>query len=335
MDIGIIGCGLIGQKRANSIRNLGLDRIMVACDKVTASATRVAACHPGCQVTEDWRQVLAMPGIEAVVVATVHGALAEITSAALASGRHVLVEKPAARTAAELAPVAELYRNLKETRKVKCMVGFNHRFHPALQQARRIVDSGALGNLMFVRGRYGHGGRPGYEKEWRADPVLSGGGELLDQGMHLIDLSRWFLGDFAKVQGTVHTYFWDMQVDDNAFMTLETAGGQVAHLQVSWTEWKNLFSMEIYGRQGKLQIDGLGGSYGVERLSHYQMLPQMGPPETLIYEYPGADLSWDTEWKEFRLAISEDRDPVGDLFDAYQAHRIVDQIYRENRRDHR
>lgn len=335
MKIGIIGCGLIGHKRSTSILRVGADQVVVACDTLPAAASKLAAAHPGCGITEDWHQVLARPDLDAVVVAAVHGALAEITGAALAAGKHVLVEKPAARMGRELIPVVALYEDLKATRGLKCKVGFNHRFHPALGKAKSIVAAGTIGDLMFVRGRYGHGGRVGYEQEWRANPQLSGGGEMLDQGMHLIDLSRWFLGDFPRVKGTAKTCFWDMKVDDNAFMLLETARGQVAHLHVSWTEWKNLFSFEIYGRVGKLHIEGLGGSYGIERLSHYQMRPEMGPPDTLTYEFPGPDLSWDEEWKEFRQSIAQDRDPVGDLLDAFQAHLIVDQIYRENGYDHR
>ena len=107
---------------------------------------------------------------------------------------------------------------------------------------------------MFIRGRYGHGGRVGYDKEWRADPLRSGGGELIDQGVHLIDLSRWFLGDFVSVTGFAHTYFWQMPVDDNAFLILHTRQQQTAFLHVSSTEWKNLFSLEIYGRTAKLQL---------------------------------------------------------------------------------
>ena len=131
---------------------------------------------------------------------------------------------------------------------------------------------------MFVRGRYGHGGRIGYDREWRANPGLSGGGELIDQGVHMIDLSRWFLGDFREIQGYAHTYFWDMPVDDNGFMILRTAKNQTAFLHVSCTEWKNLFSLEIYGRKAKLHIEGLGGSYGLEKLSFYKMLPEMVRP---------------------------------------------------------
>ena len=213
----------------------------------------------------------------------------------------MLVEKPAARNAAELAPVGGPRRRAGTLVKV----GFNHRFHPAFLKARELVDAGAIGPLLYIRGRYGHGGRLGYDREWRADPAIAGGGELLDQGVHLIDLARWFLGDFADVHGHVDTFFWDMPVEDNGFLLLRTAAGQVAWLHASCTEWKNLFCFEIFGRDGKLQIDGLGGSYGVERLSFYRMLPQMGPPETTIWEYPGEDRSWRDEFDAFRECASQ------------------------------
>jgi predicted dehydrogenase len=183
---------------------------------------------------------------------------------------------------------------------------------------------------MFVRGRYGHGGRVGYEKEWRADPLRSGGGELIDQGVHLVDLAGWFLGPLTSVQGVATTYFWDMAVDDNAFMTLRTAAGQTAFLHVSCTEWKNLFSFEIYGRSGKISIDGLGGSYGIERLAHYRMLPQMGPPDTTIREYPGADRSWEIEFAEFLEDIRLGREPSAGLPAARVALDIVGQVYAQS-----
>ena len=185
---------------------------------------------------------------------------------------------------------------------------------------------------MFVRGRYGHGGRLGYEKEWRADPETAGGGELLDQGIHLIDLSRWFLGDFEQVEGRIASYFWDMPVEDNAFLLLTTARGRTAFLHASWTEWKNLFSMEIYGRLGKLEISGLGGSYGVERLSYYKMSPEMGPPATEIWEFPMADNSWELEFAEFLEDIRLRRDPVPGITDAQAALRVIEQVYSETPR---
>jgi predicted dehydrogenase len=264
--------------------------------------------------------------VDVVVVATTNDALAKVTQAALDAGKHVLVEKPAARNLGELRPLIETARRLP----LRVRVGFNHRYHPALQKAREIVDSGAIGPLMFVRGRYGHGGRLGYDTEWRANPALSGGGELIDQGVHLIDLSRWFLGPFTAVDGFAATYFWNMPVDDNAFLTLRTAAGACAFLHVSCSEWKNLFSLEIYGRDGKLAIDGLGGSYGVERVTWYRMLPEMGPPETTAWEYPRGDNSWALEFAALVEDIRTGREPDPGLEEAAAALEVVEAIYRRS-----
>ena len=265
-------------------------------------------------------------GVDIVVVATTNDVLAEVARFAVEAGKHVLVEKPAARSVVEVDSVIE--EAARRRRLVR--VGFNHRYHPALQKAHELFQSGTLGEMMFVRGRYGHGGRIGYDKEWRANPERSGGGELIDQGMHMIDLSRWFLGDFSAVSGFAHTYFWQMPVDDNAFLLLHTPRQQTAFLHVSCTEWKNLFSLEIYGRDAKLHIEGLGGSYGIERLAFYRMLPEMGPPETTIWEYPRSDQSWALEFAEFLEDIRLDRTPSAGLADARAALAIVEEIHRQS-----
>lgn len=261
--------------------------------------------------------------VDAVIIAATNNQLAPLTIQAINAGKPVLVEKPAARTLAELDQVIAA----ADRAGVHVQPGFNHRYHPALQKAHEIFASGALGQMMFVRGRYGHGGRIGYDREWRADPNISGGGELLDQGVHLIDLARWFLGDFTKVAGTAHTYFWHMPVDDNGFLLLETETKQTAFLQVSCTEWKNMFSLEIYGRDGKLDIAGLGGSYGVERLTYYKMLPEMGPPETVSWEYPQADRSWDREIDAFVRTIEGEDCGAPTLRDARAALAVVETVY--------
>lgn len=325
--VGIIGCGLIGQKRAKA---LGEGRLL-ACADVSEARANALAGNSGAKAFADWRELLALPEIDVVVVATLHDSLAEITFAAVEAGKHVLVEKPAARTPSELEPVMRA----AESRGVKVHVGFNHRYHRAFRKAREIYDTGALGELMFIRARYGHGGRIGYDKEWRAKPELSGGGELIDQGPHLIDLSRWFLGEFHEVQGFAHTYYWDMPVDDNSFLLLKTEKQQVAFLHASCTEWKNLFSMEIYGRNAKLEISGLGGSYGLERLTYYKMLPEMGPPETTSWEYPMGDDSWAVEMAEFYEDIRLDRHPAAGLKDAYEVLKVIEKVYRESGSDHR
>jgi predicted dehydrogenase len=328
LRVGIVGCGLIGQKRA---RALGPAGRVVACADPDQDRARAAAAHDGARVFSDWRQLVSLPDVDVVVVATPHDTLAPITLAAVEAGKHVLVEKPAARSPAELKPVIEA----AQRRRAKVHVGFNHRYHRSFRKAREIFESGALGELMFVRARYGHGGRIGYDQEWRARPEISGGGELIDQGPHLIDLARWFLGDFSEVQGFAHTYYWSMPVDDNGFMLLKTPRRQVAFLHASCTEWKNLFSMEIYGREGKLDVSGLGGSYGVERLTWYRMLPQMGPPETAAWEYPMDDDSWEVETAEFLEDIRLDRTPQPGLRDAAECLKIIQQIYRESGLDHR
>jgi predicted dehydrogenase len=324
--VAIVGCGLIGDKRAHAALAAGC-RIVSVADVDRPRAEQLARrLGSSAAVLTDYREVpSSAPDI--VVIATPHDRLASIALAMTEAGHHVLVEKPAGRTAAEVEPILAAARR----RNVLVKVGFNHRFHPAMLKARAIVDSGLLGPLLFVRGRYGHGGRVGYEQEWRMRPEISGGGELIDQGMHLIDLSRWFLGDFDDVYGVAPTYFWQSAVEDNCFLCLRTATGQVAWLHAGWTEWKNIFSFEIMGRDGKLQIDGLGGSYGLERLTHYRMLPQMGPPETTAWEFPFPDRSWELEFREFLSAIAERRQPLGNIADGKAALEIVDRVYGEKR----
>lgn len=324
MRVALVGCGLIGAKRLAALDPS--DKVVAVCDLDEPRAAKLAALYPGAERVADPQRLCAYENAEAVIIAVTHDHLARLAEAAARAGKHVLVEKPGARRPAELDPVIAAAKALGVTVKV----GFNHRFHPAFLKAREIFDSGDLGPVMFIRGRYGHGGRIGYEKEWRFDPAISGGGELLDQGSHLIDLARWFMGDFAKVWGRAPNYFWQGEVDDNAFMALETEGGAMAWLHAGWSEWKNIFCFEIMGRHGKLQIDGLGGSYGVESLTYYRMLPEMGPPETTRFEYPFPDKSWQAEWAEFKTAIVEKRRPLGDLVDARAVLGVVEDIYERN-----
>ena len=319
----IIGCGLIGKKRAATLAPGSLRWV---CDTRIEAAEALRANHPECRATTDPAAIFADPEVDAVIVATWNHTLAPLALAAVQAGKHVIVEKPGALHSSQLIAL----RAAANTARVRVLVAYNHRWHPALHRAREIVAAGTVGDLMFLRGRYGHGGRLGYEKEWRADPALSGGGELIDQGVHLIDLANWFLGDFAEIEGRASTDFWEMPVDDNAFLHLRTATGRTAWLHVSCSEWKNLFSLEIYGRTGKLQVDGLGGSYGIEKLTYYRMLPQMGPPEIETWEFPQGDNSWALELHAFERAIAAGRDPSPNLDDSIRVLEIVEEIYRRS-----
>ena len=322
MNVGIVGCGLIGKKRANAIK--GEHRLVYVCDINIEKAKGLAGGNAEVTVTDDYKVLCEAPNVDIVVVATLNNQLAPITLYAVQHGKNVIVEKPGGISSDELEPIMETIKGTD----LKVKVGFNHRYHPAMLKAKEIFDSGICGPVMFIRGRYGHGGRIGYDQEWRADEKLSGGGETMDQGVHLIDLSRWFMGDFTKVDGFTATYFWHMNVDDNGFIALRTEEGKAAWLQVSCTEWKNMFSFEIYCRECKLAVEGLGGSYGLETLKVYKMLPEMGPPETTIYEFPMGDHSWDKEFEEVVTAIENKTPlPMGDISDAYEALKIVEKIY--------
>lgn len=320
LNVALVGCGLIGRKR---LATLGESRLVGCADVVAQRAQQLASGFAGAEATTDWQSLVSREDVDVVLVAVLHRDLPVITQAAVAAGKHVLVEKPGGRHPDEIQAIIDLAAKTGSLVRV----GFNHRYHPALLKAQDLVREGAIGDLMFIRARYGHGGRLGYDREWRADRDLSGGGELIDQGVHLIDLARLFLGDFSKIDGFAHTYYWDMPVDDNGFLTLRTPRNQVAFLHASCTEWKNLFSMEIYGRTGKLDISGLGGSYGIERLTYYRMLPEMGPPETTAWEYPRGDNSWKLEWTEFVQDIRLGRQPKPGLIDARAALEVVNTIY--------
>ena len=318
--VALIGCGLVGQKRLNL---LPPGSVTVACDLQLARAQKLAAQSPGCVATASVEKAITAPNVDVVMIATVNASLAPLALQAAHAGKHVLVEKPAAISVRQLDELEAVATK----RGARVRVGYNHRFHPAALKALEIFRSGALGPMMFLRGRYGQGGRIGYDKEWRADPKLSGGGELIDQGVHLIDLAGIFLGEFTQVEGHIATYFWNMPVDDNAFLSLRNAAGATAWLHASCTEWKNLFSLEIYGRHGKLHWEGLGGSYGLERLTHYKMLPEMGPPDTTVHEFPRGDDSWRIEMNEFFDDIRLKRPPAPGLKEAKAVLRVVEQLH--------
>jgi predicted dehydrogenase len=318
MRVAIVGCGRVGAKRA---RALPPSALAAVADTDPARAEALAAAHPGCAARRQWSD--AVQEADLVIVATTHDALVPVALEAVRAGKHVLVEKPGARSQAELEPLARAARE----RGVTVAVGFNHRFHPALQKAHQLAGQGAVGEPCYVRARYGHGGRPGYEREWRADPAVAGGGELLDQGVHLVDLARWFLGPLALRGAHLPTYFWAAPVEDNAFLHLEGAGGRTAWLHASWTEWQNLFSFELFGRTGVLKVDGLGGSYGPERLTLARMTPGMGPPPVEHWPFPGDDTSWAGEYRALLDAIEGRPSAIARLDDALAVLEVVDAAY--------
>ena len=319
--IGIIGCGLIGSKRA---KFLGPKGLLIACADTNIYAAKKILPNKNIKRFTNWRKLLQLKEIDIVIIATPHHELAKILIEAYRNKKHILVEKPAAKNLSEIKKII----NKITSNKIKIRIGYNHRYHPSIIKAHKLIKSGSIGTLMYLRARYGHGGRLGYEKEWRAKKSLSGGGELVDQGSHLIDLSRMFLGEFNKVTGFINTYFWKMSVEDNAFLTLKTNDNKVAFLHASWTAWKNIFSFEIFGTRGKLDINGKGGSYGEEQLTFYKMSKKMVKPKLKKWKFKSKDVSWKNEIKEFYKDIAYNRKPNVNLMDAYQTLKIKNKIYK-------
>jgi predicted dehydrogenase len=326
LRVGIIGCGLIGRKRAEA---LGSDELVGCYDVLPEAAKGLVAGHGGVACSS----VEALLGLspDVVIIAAIHSELSKLARLALQAGAHILVEKPAGRCRDDVVAIQEAAE--EADRLVK--VGFNHRFHPGIHRAISEARSGMHGEVFFARARYGHGARLGYESEWRCDPALSGGGEIVDQGMHLLDLFYWLFGELPLSSSLLRTHFWGADVDDNAVLVLGERGGPrtrspwaLAH--VSWTEWKNRFSFEIVCRHAKLDVDGLVRSYGPQRLTIYRMRPELGPPDTEVIQYSDRDLSWEREWAHFAEAIRSGQRPelLGDLNSAAYAWGCVEEAYR-------
>ncbi len=322
LRVGLVGAGKIGTKRAQEVARQAGARLVAVVDSDAARARALAGEYL-CRSGTNWEALVSGKDVDAVIVATTHRWLARISLGALECRKHVLCEKPLARNAAEAQPVVAAAKRSG----VRLMTGFNHRFHASLLMAHQMMQREEVGEPMWIRCRYGHGGRAGYEREWRANPEESGGGELLDQGIHAFDLFRWFLGDFEDISATLTSSFWPMPVEDNAFCTLRTVRGEVAQLHASWTQWKNLFSFELFGERGYMLVEGLGGSYGPERLVIGQRTREGGAPQEGVINFEGGDSSWAREWREFLAAIREERLPAGDGQDGLAALRLVEAAY--------
>lgn len=327
LRVGIVGAGLIGRKREEAVRRCGSGEVVAVADPDFDAAKQLAASWRGLAVS-DWRKIVARNDLDAVIVAVPNVSAGRIVIEFLRHGTNVLVEKPLGINVKEARSI------VREERKAHrvVQVGFNHRFHRAVVKAHEIVMKQGIGKLFLIRARYGHGGRPGMEREWRLHKRLSGGGELLDQGIHLVDLARWFGGEPTAVYGLAQTKFWRTQLEDNALAIMRNKTVTTS-FHVSTTNWKNVFSFELFGEDGYLQIDGKGGSYGEEILTYGRRRPGVAP-DVKIFRYPGPDTSWESEWRNFVGAIAGRNALIGTSTDGLRANQIMEVLYRSSR-EHR
>ncbi len=332
INVALIGAGGIGKVWSEAIRGLKNRGVALAAvaDVSEERARAIADSFPGCEVATDWKTLLRKKAINAFLVATPHKWLAPVSYAALRAGKHVLTEKPSGVNSREV----KRNRDLAKAKKLVYMPGFNHRYHPAYMKAKEIFLKGGIGRADFIRARYGFGGRPGYNKEWRFKKAIAGGGELLDQGMHMIDMARWFMGDFQKIHGFAENFFWGGDVEDNGFLLMRTKSGQVASIHVSWTNWEWVHSFELYGDKGYLVIDGLDQRYrGPERLTWGRRDPSFARPQEKIYVFDKEkkNLSLEREFADFAAAVRGNagkKKSIPNGNDAYETLKVVEAVYR-------
>ena len=272
--------------------------------------------------------VLANEKIDAVLVATPHKYLSEITSEALVAGKHVLCEKPGAIRANQIRDLNEL----AEEKDLVYKIGYNYRFHEGFINARKLYNARVIGDIIFIRARHGFGGREGYDKEWRINKEVGGGGHLHDQGIHLIDMVKSFMGKPDKVEGFRADTYWGTGTEDNAFLLLKK-DNVIASIHSSLTQWKRMHTFEIYGTGGYLIVEGLGLRYGEPEkliIGRKTKDPDIVKEEIVKCD-PIADHSLELELKEFISAIENGTqlDPTPE--DAYETLRIVEEIYRKDK----
>jgi len=327
MNFGIIGYGKMGKIRYAAIRDLPGCRVSRICE-VNAQED----FPEGVAVTADPDEIMNDRTIDAVVISTPNQYLKDLVIQGLNSGKHVFCEKPPGRTLAELE---EMMAAQRENPSCKLMFGFNHRHHESMLHARKLIDSGEYGKVLWLRGRYGKSVDESFFTNWRSQKSLAGGGILLDQGIHMLDLFLMFCGDFEEVQAFVSNLYWKLDIEDNVFANLRNSRGQVASLHSTMTQWRHLFSLEIFLERGYITINGLktpSGAYGDEIMSIAQnrSLPPAAvwtQQEDMVFH---TDQSWERELKMFAECVRNDSPvPTGNSADAYKLLRLIEKIYQQ------
>ena len=317
--IGVVGLGSIGKKRIRSCLELGFEVHWVYdVDKFALDTVcNDFKVKPLNKSDINWSDV------DLVIIATTHNAIKPCALEFLNNGLPVLLEKPCGISIKEIDEIIKVAKSSG----IQVFCGYNYRFHPSVQKLKLILDNQNFGKLLKVRARHGHGAREGYEDEWRCQKSLSGGGELVDQGSHLIDLCKFLFGELNYVSSYLSTKVWDSQVEDDCFLHLRCKLDADIFLFASWYEWRNIFSFELFFEAAKFEIQGFNGSYGLETLKCFFQNDRNGPPDIEIFEYPKVDQSWNEELKG---VLEMNNTSNANIFDARQTWHIISLAYIDN-----
>lgn len=332
INVGIIGFGKMGRIRAKAIEESGRGVVKKICD------SQVDPSSEPYPVVTDPKQILEDPEIQAVFICTPNQLNQPLTLAALGKKKHVFCEKPPAFNAEGVKKI----RLKEKSSRCKLMYGFNLRHHESIKQIKTHVVNKSFGNILWMRGRYGKSVDEGFFNSWRANRELAGGGIMLDQGIHMLDLFLHFADDFDEVKAFVSNLYWKLDIEDNVFaMFRNSKTGVVASLHSTMTQWRHLFSLEIFFERGYMVLNGLktsSATYGKEELAiakNRTMAPAAtwSDEEKIVYE---TDTSWSSEVGHFLNAI-ETNSPIeiGNSADALRLMRVMDEIYKDRKKSPR
>ncbi|GHU63257.1 oxidoreductase [Bacteroidia bacterium] len=321
--IGIIGYGRMGKIRHQAIDEVGDAEVIAISEPSIGSEFKTIP-----NLTQE--EIIHHPEIDVIIVATPNFLNKELTIRSLNAGKHVFCEKPPCFTGPDMEEIILAEKNSGK----KLMYGFNHRHHDSIIRMKEIVDNGEYGRILWMRGRYGKSVTSDYFNEWRAKKELAGGGILLDQGIHMLDLFLYLGGDFDKVKAEVSNLYWNLEVEDNAFVILKNSqNGMVANLHSTMSQWRHLFSLEIFLEKGYMVLNGLitsSMSYGEEVLTIAKNRTT-APAATWKDEVKAQYLtnnSWRYEMEHFINAVKNDTPvTIGNSADALRLMTIIDKIY--------
>ena len=336
MRVALVGCGEIGEVRAGAMAHSPDVQLALACD-VDLKRARALAQRHHCEALSSWQEAVKRPDIDIVDVATPTRWHAEVAVAAAAQGKHILVEKPLARNLAEARQMVDAAR----AAGVKLKTGFNHRYYQAVEAAKQALDSGEIGELMFVRSAIGHEGGDDFLSKWMTNADIAGGGTLLDNGIHILDLTRYFLGEVSEAEGLVTTARWNVgPLEDNAFALFRSPAGAVASVSSSWTEWAGYrMLIEAFGAIGFVQAAyppmratiGINAQSGRPARKRRLWFPVFQVQERLAGYWITARMSFVREFADFARAIRTGGEVFSSGEDGLRANEMAYAVYESTR----
>jgi predicted dehydrogenase len=320
MNVGIIGFGLMGKQRADDINKLEVFDLKSVYDKDFKNVAEYNKTN-GFKIAKNPNEIINDSEIELIILSVPHFLIKDFALKILHNNKHLLCEKPLGRK------IDEANEIIKSMHGALLEPGFNYRYYDGIKKIKELITDKKIGNVHSMRCVLGHGGRPGMEKEWKLDKELCGGGALLDPGIHIIDLSRFLFGEIQSGFLSQQNGFWDTNVEDNVFVILEASGTKIS-LNISLTEWKSLFRMEIFGDEGAIYFSGRSKSYGPQKVRLIKRWFWDNNVKDEFWEFPNIENSFQNELEDFFHVIKGEKSNImASPQDGFRAIEIIETLY--------